>query len=70
MQAIASNNWNVALKRETHNSLGVVCLPYREERIFGDLLGQGFGKYSGVGEAVVAGRPKDDGVKHLYLVLP
>ena len=64
MQAIASNNWNVALKREAHNSLGVMCLPYREERILGDWLGRRFGKQSGVGEAAVVGRAKDDVVKH------
>ena len=31
-QAIAPNVWNVALKGETHDSLGAMCLPYREKK--------------------------------------
>ena len=48
------------IQRETHNSLGAVCLPYREERILGDLLGQGVGEHSGVGEAVVVDISAED----------
>ena len=41
------------LIRETHNSLGAMCLPDREEEIREDFLRERVCKHSGIGEAII-----------------
>ena len=52
------------LIRETHNSLGAMCLPDREEEIREDFLKERVCKHSGVGEAVLVRIAADDVVEN------